>query len=129
MGRGKRWVPSSVEQRALDHLESESAWQWLGFERPDESERVGWRPFLKIFGFNVIVFLPVFLLLVVFGWHSMAADDPSMSLDAPTVLGLVAMILLPSAMAAAVVTGLYRRSWNRRARNLERESDEEPSSI
>lgn len=123
--RAKRWVPSNMEQRALEHLGTEEAWRWLGQERPDESQPVGWKPFRRIFGFNLLVFLPIFVGLAAFGWRALAADDPNMALDAPTVLTLMAVVLLPSALMALVATGLYRRSWNRRARSLQSEEAEE----
>ncbi|RYG36499.1 hypothetical protein EON81_09580 [bacterium] len=122
--REKRWVPSEIERRCLDQLSSEEAWKWIGMPRPDEASDITWRPFGKIFAFNVVVFLPVFLVLTIFGWRSLAAEDSSMVLDTPSILTLAAVILVPTLVMAVLVVSIYRRSWNRRARGLRAEEAE-----
>ncbi len=106
-----------MERTCLRQLDDDAAWQWLGEPRPDADRPIPWRPMRRIFNFNLLVFLPIFgVLVALFGqmWYSDGTR--------PGILDILGLVTLAAALGtgmAAYATSVYRRSWNRRAASLE----------
>ena len=109
----KRVRPANpMEKTCLAHLDEPNNWKILKAERPPESTRLGWKPFLPILRINMILFTVV--LAVVFIGIELGAGSSSQDIreDAPFAALLV---LLISLLLSAYVMNLYRTAWNRRA--------------
>lgn len=110
-GRPKDWNPSVLERKCLRDLDGEDSWPEILHEmRPDESEVQPWRPFRRIFYFNLFVFLPVTALAFLFVEFGSGAPD----LRGDALAGAIC-VLTATLLFSGYVTHLYRRSWNRRA--------------
>ncbi len=119
----KTWNPTSLEQRCLQQLDHAENWRMLDREKPSEDEVLPWKPFGRIFGFNLAVFGPV--ISVVFLAISLASGtDRSELLHPDNLIPGIGFILVTSLLMALFAASLYRRSWNRRARYFLRRAEE-----
>ena len=111
--RTKDWSPNSLEKKCLQHLDSAENWiNILKQVMPDKSEPQPWRPFWRILIINLVQFALVFSLVFVsleIGFSGVAG----LKEDLAFVIGAIAILTI---IFASYVTNLYRRSWNRRAR-------------
>ena len=113
----KTWNPSQLEQRCLEQLDHAENWRLLDRARPHEEEILPWRPFGRIFWFNLAVFGPVIALLA-------AGVGHLAEFEASDIPGTIAFVIVASVGMAFLAAGLYRRSWNRRAKWLRRDAEE-----
>ena len=105
-----------MEKRCLEQLDSVENWEkFLKTSKPSETEFLNWRPFIKIFLFNV-VFLGVIVMVLIAGVAVGTLGIETLKEDWPLIL---AFNLFVSIVAAIYTTNLYRRSWNRRAQKLQ----------
>jgi hypothetical protein len=117
----KFWVPNSMEKTCLEHLDRVDNWKLLRAERPEETVILPWKPFRRIFLYNVSLFVLIFaVLFTVIGFGSRVGSE---ELKDDLLMGAVLTIVISSLMAL-YVTGLYRRTWNKRARWLGSQVDE-----
>ena len=116
------WTPNSVEATCLSHLDHEENWKILRRPRPEEDVIQGWLPFGPIFVINVVQFTLILGLLFVGLEFSQGGGISSLREDA--LIGTGAVVAIAS-LLAGYVTHLYRRSWNRRARKMRAERDDE----
>jgi hypothetical protein len=109
------WSPNSLETQCLRHLDSTENWETvLKRPKPPESERLTYRPFVKIFFINILFFsLIITLLLTVVAIGTLGTAG--LLEDLPLFIGFVATVTI---IMAAYTTYLYRRSWNRRAQTI-----------
>jgi hypothetical protein len=109
------WSPNSLEAQCLRHLDSTENWETvLKRPKPPESERLTYRPFVKIFFINILFFsLIITLLLTVVAIGTLGTAG--LLEDLPLFIGFVATVTI---IMAAYTTYLYRRSWNRRAQTI-----------
>ena len=115
-----RWIPSSIEQTCLRHLDASENWSILRTARPSETEKLSWRPFLPIFVINFTQYF--FVLSVIFVLIEIAGGMGMASINEDLPLGSV--IVASIAVALGVyVTHLYRRTWNRRAIHIQSDVD------
>lgn len=109
------WQPNSLERTCLTHLDSPENWEnILKRPIPPQTEILPWTPFLKIFGFNLLLFtvvLGALLSVILVG----TSGPQALAEDLPILIGF---ILVSACGVAAYSTHLYRRSWNRRAKSL-----------
>jgi hypothetical protein len=121
--RGRPWIPSALEAKCLQHLDVAENWtSILKQPRPDEAERLGWRPFRRIFFFNLVVFLVA--TTAVFVFVELGGGGPASNIAEDKVPGGI-VIAFVSVCLAAFVTNLYRRTWNRRAKILSTPDEDE----
>lgn len=113
--RIRDWSPNSLEKKCLQHLDSSENWiAILKQERPPNSQLLDWKPFWRIYIINIVQFTIV--LTLVFGSLEIGFSGLSgLKEDRTILIGIVATMAI---MFAAYVTNLYRRSWNRRARQM-----------
>ena len=113
----RRWTPSPLEAKCLQHLDAPGSWEALRSATPDDSDVLSWRPFRRVFGFNFFLFLVV-LLGLFFGLEKVMSTDPSdLQNDWPYGVGFSFGLAV---LLGAYVTHLYRQSWNKRARQIQR---------
>jgi hypothetical protein len=117
----KSWVPSPLEQKCLQHLDAPGSWKVLKTSLPQETDVLNWRPFRRIFGFNLVLFSIVFIAIFFGLERTVETDALGIKEDLPYGMG-VALLLAVS--FAFYVTHLYRRSWNSRARSIQRLAEE-----
>lgn len=113
--RVEDWSPNAMERKCLAQLDSEQNWeQILKRPRPADSQLLDWRPFIKIFAFNLVFFSLVLTMLLV------VASAGSMGIAAASELWreLAFFTAVASLGTALYTTHLYRRSWNRRAQQI-----------
>ena len=111
----KNWVPSPLEQKCLQQLDAPGSWKMLKTSLPHESDVLSWRPFRRIFGFNLVLFSIVFIAIF-FGLERTAETD-ALGIKEDLPYGM-AIALALTVSFAFYVTHLYRRSWNRRAYSI-----------
>jgi hypothetical protein len=116
------WNPNSVESTCLSHLDHVENWKILRRPRPEDDVIQGWSPFVAIFGINVVQFTLILGLLFVGLEFSQGGGSASVKEDA--LIGGAAVVAVASILAG-YVTHLYRRTWNRRARKMRAERDDE----
>lgn len=112
----KMWFPNPMEVKCLDHLDSEKNWSdILKHTRPDSSIPQPMRVFIRIFFINIQLFFVLFLGLFGLlefayggGWQGIKEDG--------LILGLPMAAF--AVCLAFYVMNLYRRTWNRRAHQL-----------
>ncbi len=109
------WRPSATERKCLQHLDSPGGWKMLRVTRPEESDVLSWRPFRRIFGFNLVLFLVIMTIVFVGLEITTGADREGIREDLP--YGIAGVVLIATALAAYSAR-LYRRSWNRRAHSI-----------
>ncbi len=110
-------IPSSLELRCLKQMDNLAVWNRIKKEYPAPQERLPRRVFTMIFWFNVQILFGVTLaifIVVQIGLESSLAEMFDLSNVAVTV-GFAAVLSL---IVGAFAAGLYRRSWNHRARAL-----------
>lgn len=108
----ENWVPNSMEKKCLDQLDSSENWEsFIKSPKPPESEHLSWRPFFKIFLFN----LAFFSLIVTLLFGVIAAGTLGIGGLREDIVAFLALILTIAVATASYVTNLYRRTWNRRA--------------
>ena len=107
-----------MEQKCLQHLDAPGSWKVLRTSTPDRSDVLNWRPFRRVFGFNFMLFAIVFTAIFFALETTAEAGIAGIKEDLP--YGIGAAIVLTVSMAA-YVTHLYRRSWNKRAREIQRQ--------
>jgi len=122
----RTWNPSQLEQRCLAQLDHAENWKLLHREQPDQSEVLSWLPFIRIFGFNLVVFTPVITVMILIVATVGGTSMDELILPENYIPGL-AFIAVASVLMATFAAGLYRRSWNRRARWLIQEEAREIS--
>jgi len=115
MKSSSTWIPSSMEQTCLKHLDRPGSWAALRSDQPEQTDLISWRHVRRVFRFNLGVFATAFTLL--FGVVAVGSGYPLADFkeDLPAFVILTAAI---SGGMALYVTKLYQRSWNRRARYL-----------
>ena len=107
----KPWKPTFLESRCLQQLDVAENWRILDREQPPIEEVLPWKPFVRIFWFNWLVFGLLFVAIGV--GFAVALDSSSL----PTIAsGAVAGVVLGGLMAVGA-TNIYRRAWNRRAKS------------
>ncbi len=116
------WNPNSVESTCLSHLDHVENWKILRRPRPEEDATQGWIPFFPIFVINLVQFTGILGLLFVGLEFSQGGGITSLREDA--LIGGTAVVAVAS-LLAGYVTHLYRRSWNRRARKMRAEREDE----
>ena len=116
------WNPNSVESTCLSHLDHAENWKILRRPRPEEDVIQGWSPFIAIFGINLAQFTLILGLLFVGLEFSQGGGLASLREDALIGSGVVVGV---ASLLAGYVTHLYRRSWNRRARKMRAEREDE----
>jgi hypothetical protein len=107
------WTPSQIEAQCLRHLDSAENWDSiLKLPQPPEVQDISYRPFYRVFGFNLVLF-SVTLTGVLIGaaWGTLGPQDFS-----ETIPWLVGLAILTAAGLSGYTCYLYRRSWNRRAK-------------
>ena len=104
-----------MEEKCLRQLDRPGSWEYLKADKPAESDPISWRHVRRIFAFNLVVFLVVFVVLTGLIGVTSGADAAEFREDLP---GAVAIVLAISCVMAFYVANLYRRTWNRRARSL-----------
>lgn len=108
------WIPSPLEQKCLRHLDTPGSWEVLRTAAHDEEEILSWRPFRRVFLFNMTLFAPILIaIFLLLEWKADAGPSEIFA-DLPVGLGVV---LFLAAFLSIYVMHLYRRSWNRRARS------------
>ena len=118
--RFQEWTPNSLEKKCLKDLDSPENWQnILKTPRPSSHERQSWRPFWRIYVINIALFLAVFAFLfgsleIGFSGFDGLREDFAI---------FVVFVGVMATGFAAYVTYLYRRSWNRRAKQLSLDAD------
>ena len=118
----KPWIPNSLEKKCLRDLDSRENWtNILKHERPDESQIQSWKPFRKIFAFNLVLFLGVLSLIFITLEFGQGVRFNEFRED---LLGGTILVILTAASMALYVTHLYRRTWNRRAIAILNESQD-----
>ncbi len=113
------WIPSSMEQTCLRHLDSPGSWSRLKSPEPDQTDPIPWVAIRRIFNFNVTLFGVAFSLLFTLLAAASGYSRADFMEDLPPGVGVV---ILLSVLMAAFAANLYRRAWNRRAKYL-RERD------
>ena len=120
MQRTQDWSPNSLEKKCLQHLDSSENWvNILKQAKPDKAELQPWRPFWRILIINLVQFSAVFSLVFVsleIGFSGVAG----LKEDFVFVIGVITALTLAF---ASYVTYLYRRSWNRRAKQMSRDTE------
>jgi hypothetical protein len=111
----KRWSPTSLESKCLQHLDAAGSWEMLRAATPSVDDVLPWRPFRRVFGFNFGLFLAVFVGIFFVIEIPMATDAASIREDLP--YGMAGALIL-TVLFSAFVMHLYRQSWNRRARHI-----------
>lgn len=109
-----------MEKKCLRDLDSEENWtRILRQPRPDQTTKLDWKPFWRIYIINLVQFLLaltfIFFSLEVGLGTGIAGFKEDFAIGMTSV-GVFAISL------AAYVTHLYRRSWNRRALRLRDEA-------
>lgn len=124
-GRSYAWMPSPLEEKCLSHMDDDENWsKILGYERPAPSEPQGWKPFAKIFRINFALF---FVVLGITFPGIVIGSGGTLSDLAEYAVGGSIIVLGASLGLAGFVTHLYRKTWNRRAAELNRVDEVEPS--
>lgn len=111
-----------MESTCLSHLDHAENWKILRRPRPEEDVIQGWSPFIAIFGINLAQFTLILGLLFVGLEFSQGGGLASLREDALIGSGVVVGV---ASLLAGYVTHLYRRSWNRRARKMRAEREDE----
>jgi len=114
----RAWAPNSLEEKCLRHLDVPENWRILRSQRPAETELLGWKPFLRIFVFNFVLFVVVLTALFFAVELSSGSGLADVREDLPYGLAGVAAFAIALGF---YVMHLYRRTWNRRARLLKRQ--------
>lgn len=112
-----------MEQRCLAQLDQAENWRMLNRQRPPEDEILPWNPFRRIFGFNLAVFAVVIAVLLV-AVSSASGMEKSEMIQSENLIPEILFVATTSAIMALLAAGLYRRSWNRRARHLLRQTSD-----
>ena len=111
------WNPLQLERRCLEQLDHADNWRLLDREKPYEDEILPWKPFGRIFRFNLTVFAPVITVLIALISVGSGTDLREL-LQPDNLYPGLGFIAVTSLLMAWFAAGLYRRSWNRRARWL-----------
>lgn len=114
----KTWVPSAMERKCLQHLDAPGSWNILREERPDNAEILPWRPFRRIFGFNLTLFSVVLVALFFLVELASGMGATEIMDDLPYGLGFSLLVAIGLSL---YVMNLYRKTWNRRASRLQAE--------
>lgn len=121
MARRKDYYPSLLERQCLKQLDDEPNWRYLKKAKPSHDTVLGWGPFRTIFRLNIGVFSVVFGGLFFAGAYAVAQEDKSQ----PEWGWAAGLTVLSAIVLSGISANLYRRSWNRRARALIRQAEEE----
>jgi hypothetical protein len=124
----KIWNPSQLEQRCLAQLDHAENWRLLHREKPGEDVVLSWAPFVRIFWFNLAVFTPIIFVMLLVVATVGGTTPAEFRLPENYVPGLSVTAIASFGMAY-FAAGLYRRSWNRRARWLLQEEAREVSEM
>ena len=111
----QNWIPSSMEQTCLKHLDSPGSWSRLKSPEPEQTDPMPWVAIRRIFNFNITLFGIAFALLFAL---LAGASGYSRSDFQEDLLPGVGIIVLLSGLMAGFAANLYRRAWNRRAKYL-----------
>lgn len=114
---GKRWAPSPLEVKCLQHLDAPGSWDVLRTETPGESQVLTWKPFRRVFAFNFILFFVVLVGLFLGIEHTMSTDPSDLRTDLPYGIGFAFLFAI---LLGGYVMHLYRQSWNKRAMRLQK---------
>jgi hypothetical protein len=113
----KRWAPSPLEVRCLEHLDAPGSWDALRTDTPRDSEILPWKPFRRVFAFNFGLFFVVLVGLFFGIEHTMSTDPSDLKTDLPYGIGFAFLL---SVLLGSYVMHLYRQSWNKRAMQIQR---------
>jgi len=107
----------SFEAKCLAQLDDEQIWKQLKRPKPDDTEPLPTPITWLIFRFNWMIFAGVFTLL--FGVGAVGVGIPMRDiLAADTLLPGFGLVAVLSGGLAWYTAGVYRKSWNRRARRF-----------
>lgn len=104
-----------MEQKCLRDLDAPNAWQFLRAAEPEQTDELPWRPFRRIFWFNLWLFAVIILALFLLFEKAASAEASEILADLPYGLAISIGV---AAVMATYATNLYRKSWNDRAKSL-----------
>ena len=113
--------PGAWEQRCLEQLDDKRIWASLKRDVPRQQEPLPADVVQLIFRYNLMIFLVVLGSLAI-GFAVALGTEARELLQLQTLLPGMLGVALVAVALSAYITGIYRRSWNRRVHQITREA-------